>query len=152
VARVYQPLQKKSTGRWDYTVSSDEEGWSHATGYCAGWTHPDEIDASSEKYGMPKMKQEERERRLQHKDKFHSDGHATAKEALACHREYELDFEIRFFEDKSTQKKCGVCDELTTGRASLGEFRRYVACPEHQTREGIMVLQEREDRRKETRA
>lgn len=35
--RIYQPLKIASgpnAGKWRMTVSSDEEGWCHATGYC----------------------------------------------------------------------------------------------------------------------
>lgn len=150
MARIYRPLQKEGTGRWDYTISSDEEGWAHATGYCTGWKDPDETDKLlAEKYGaMMKTRPETREKLYKFKDKFHSDGHATAEEAEACHREYELDFELRFYEDQGTQKKCGVCEEFTTGRVSLGEFGHYVACQKHQTREDAKALREREDARR----
>jgi hypothetical protein len=46
MARIYQVREKladgKSTGRFDYTVSSDDEGWAHALGYCGpSGNHPD---------------------------------------------------------------------------------------------------------------
>jgi len=149
MARIHQPLQKQSNGRWDYTVSSDEEGWAHATGYCTGWRDPDETDAYFAKQGMGevKVRPEVREKLHRFREKFHSDGHATAAEAEACYREYELDFELRFSEDKDVLKRCGVCEEFTTGRASLGQFGHYAACPKHQTREDVQEIRTREDAR-----
>ena len=150
MARIHQPLQKQSTGRWDYTVSSDDEGWAHATGYCAGWRDPDETDSWLKRhYGASmKVRPEEREKLHRFRDKFHSDGHATAEEAEACHDEYELDFELRFREDQDVMKRCAVCGEFTTGRADLGEFRRYAACKEHQTREAVKEVRDQERERK----
>lgn len=150
MARIYRPLQKESTGRWDYTVSSDEEGWAHATGYCTGWRDPDETDKIlAERYGATmKTDPETREKLYKFKDKFHSGGHATAEEAAACHREYELDFELRFSEDKDVMKRCEVCEEFTTGRASLGQFGHYAVCPKHRTREGVKEARDLEDARR----
>jgi len=34
MARIYMVRKRESDGCWDYTVSSDEEGWAHATGAC----------------------------------------------------------------------------------------------------------------------
>ncbi len=133
-----------STKRWDFTVSSDDEGWCHATGYCSGFTHPDEVDRQSEERGWGKMRQEEREKTLLHQAKFHTDGHATAAEANACHEEYELDFELRFGENPDEMLKCAVCGDFTTGRVSLGEFRRYVMCTAHHTREEVAKVRDAE--------
>lgn len=144
MARIHSAKQRQSDKRWDFTVSSDEEHWCHATGYCAGFEHPDEIDKKSEEHGWPKLRPEERDRMLEHQAKFHSDGHATAKEASDCHDEYELDFELRFGEEADTQKKCASCGEFTTGRATLGTFGHYVLCKAHQTRDDAKKTRDEE--------
>lgn len=36
MARWYQVLQRQSDQRWDMTVSSEDEGWARAIGYCVG--------------------------------------------------------------------------------------------------------------------
>jgi len=152
MARIYQALQRQSDKRWDMTVSSDEEGWAHAEGYCAGWRgDPDE----AEKERLNKMFGEGFSDRLQadwdakreFKDKFHTDGHATSAEAYDCYRQYELDCELRFWESKSEQRKCQVCETWTTHRAELGHgcSREFIVCPEHSTKDQIKTLMERKD-------
>ncbi len=81
------------------------------------------------------MRQEERDKTLLHRAKFHEDGHATAKEASDCHDDYELDFELRFSENPDEMLKCASCGDFTTGRCTVGTFGRYVLCRQHQTRD-----------------
>lgn len=135
MARIHSARQRQSDKRWDFTVSSDEEGWAHATGYCSGFQHPDEVDKKGEEQGWGKMRQEEREKTLLHEAKFHKDGHATSQEASDCHDEYELDFELRFSENPDEMLKCASCGDFTTGRTTLGTFGRYTLCTSHQTRD-----------------
>jgi len=130
--------------RWDFTGSSDEEGWCYPSGYCSGFQHPDEVDRRAEERGWPKMSPEDRERALAHQAKFHKDGHATAAEANACHDEYELDFELRFYENPDEMLKCDSCGDFTTGRATLGDFHRLTLCQQHQTRDDVKKVREAE--------
>lgn len=135
MARIHSPRQRQSDMRWDFTVSSDEEGWAHATGYCVGWKDPDDSNKElSEKFGDHYLiRPDEAEKMRQFQAKFHSDGHATAQEASDCHDQYELDFELRFSENPDEMLKCASCGDFTTGRCTVGTFGRYVLCSSHQT-------------------
>lgn len=137
--RIHQPLQRKGDGRWDYTVSSDEEGWVHAIGYCAGWIEPEDGVL-----GQPHA-DALRARMEPHRGKYHRDGHATSAEAASCYREYELDQHLRFFEDRDTQERCEApgCGAWTQGRAQLGQFRVFPLCATHQTRDVVAEVSER---------
>lgn len=157
MARIYSVLQRQSDKRWDMTVSSDEEGWAHAIGYCAGWKgDPDEAERERlEKMfgeGFADRLAAELEPLRQHQAKFHRDGHATAEEAYACYKQYELDTKLRFWESKSEQKKCQICEAWTTHRAELGEFHReFFLCLEHATRENVVLVMEEQDKERKAR-
>jgi hypothetical protein len=126
MARIYSPKQRQSDRRWNMTCGSDDEGWTHPIGYCAGWHVEDH--------------------------RFHTDGHATSAEASACWDAYVLDTELTFRSHPSAQHQCQVCDAWTQGVAHLGrEFlREFHLCPEHQTRDHVKALRdaERAERRK----
>jgi hypothetical protein len=145
MARIYQVLQRGSDKRWDMTVSSDEEGWVHPVGYCAGW-----FDWDDEKYiqrhgvDFVERAKEEQNRLLPFKGSYHRDGHATSEEAEACWKRFELDVELKFVDSSSEQKKCQICDVWTTRYAEVGQFhRRFVLCPEHATRDQVEILMEK---------
>ena len=142
MARIHMPRQRQSDGRWDYTVSSDEEGWAHASGYCVGWEDPEVTNAKlKERFGDHYlMRPDEIEKKLLFKDKFHSDGHATAEEAEECHRQYELDFEVRVHTSPDTQKKCAICEAWTSDQVVVGEFRFFSLCSMHQGRTHLEKL------------
>jgi hypothetical protein len=151
MARIYSVLQRQSDKRWDMTVSSDEEGWAHAIGYCAGWRgDPDEAEKERQDNmfgeGFSERLQADWEAKRQHQAKFHRDGHATSEEAYACYQQYELDNMLRFWESRSEQKKCQICETWTTHRAELGDFHReFILCPEHATREHVVTVKDKED-------
>lgn len=146
MARIYQALQRKTDGRWDYTVSSDDEGWCHALGYCGGWRYD---DISEERvlyaWGTREAFDEHVEKMRPFKDKFHTTGHETPAEAVDCYATWELDHELRFFVDPATQKVCqaGDCGKWTCGRAQLGNRRFFVLCEEHQTKDIVKDLPQR---------
>lgn len=140
MARIHQPRQRKSDSRWDYTISSDEEGWAHPAGYCAGWREWTEKDVQLLFNGNAELAAKELAERLPFKQKYHKDGHATAEEATKCHREYELDQELHFFVDPRSQEHCQVCGEWTQGRARLGEFQYFILCNNHQKRSVVTEL------------
>jgi hypothetical protein len=107
---VYQALQRKTDGRWDYTLSNSYGA--RAVGYCSN-----DGDASAG---------------------FHADGHSTAAEAEACFHRYEVERHAKVYDAKDEQKRCAVCGEWTLGRVMVGVFHRvYVLCANHQTREHI---------------
>lgn len=146
MARIHSPRQRQSDMRWDFTVSSDEEGWAHATGYCVGWKDPDDSNRElKEKFGDNYLiRPDEAAKMRQFQSKYHSDGHATSQEASECHDEYELDFELRFHENPDEMLKCACCGDFTTGRATLGQFNRYTLCQQHQTRDDAKKCREEE--------
>lgn len=140
MARIYQVLQRKGDGRYDMTVSSDEEGWSHPVGYCADFKEmtEEELDAEEARgnQGFRKWYKDQ----LQNKDKYHSGGHATKDEAYDCYTQYILDNRLRFWEQGDTQKKCEVCDCWTTGRGELNTFKQFILCADHQQRDIVEGL------------
>jgi hypothetical protein len=141
--RIHRPLQRQTDHRWDYTISSDEEGWTHADGYCAGWrewTLEDARKVSVSEFGVRELLERQEERRkFQHK--YHRDGHSSADQAALCYRAYELDQKLEFFNfEQDTQRKCEVCTVWTMGYARLGDYRTFPLCPEHQSRANVERL------------
>jgi hypothetical protein len=141
MARIYQTRQRSKDKRFDMTVSSDDEGWCHPIGYCAGWK-----DLSDEEYKktfswageeMIARFKADHEKLRPFQAKYHDDGHETREQAAACYREYEFDNELHFHELRDEQRKCAVCDAWTQGYASLGEFHRFYLCDAHKNREGV---------------
>ncbi len=145
MARIYQALQRQSDQRFDMTVSSDEEGWTHAIGYCSGWPGdkpPDDNTIRKIWWSLAAWKKHIDRIEPFHAN-YHRDGHETRAEAEACYTKYQLDNELRLDgHDESQQKKCVICSEWTQGRAALlGEsFREFVLCDAHRTREHIEQL------------
>ena len=143
MARIYMVKRRLRDGRWDMTVSSDEEGWAHAIGYCAGWNELTEADCKRllGPYHWPSI-QEDQEARRQFQSKYHVDGHNSSAEAEACYLNFLLDQEIKFHEEVDTQKRCKMCGVWTTGYGSLGREipRRWPLCKTHQTRKSIEEL------------
>jgi hypothetical protein len=146
VAEWYEALQKKSTSRWDYTLRTDDpKSGPHPVGYCAGWpgdwTSGD--PAKDEEIIVAAYRSREayeaflrREEPL--KGKYHRDGHATAEEACACHRAFQLDHDLHFYEEPQTYRPCVECGTLTTARGGLQNCmspRSVPLCPAHQSRE-----------------
>lgn len=146
MARIHSPRQRQSDMRWDFTVSSDEEGWAHASGYCVGWKDPDVTNEElRKKFGDNYLiRPDEAAKMRQFQSKYHSDGHATAQKASDCHDEYELDFELHFSENPNEMLKCACCGDFTTGRAKLGTFGYYTLCSSHQTRDDVKKVREEE--------
>ena len=146
MARIYQALERKGGGRFDYTVSSDEEHWVHALGYCAGYH---EINEDDWPFGI-EMAREENARIAPFKHKYHVDGHATASEAQECYNEYLLDQCLIFGDDDPAATelhKCQAagCSEFTSGSASFrGEhLHHFWLCKSHRTRESVEPLMRR---------
>lgn len=133
------PRQRQADGRWDFTTANKRTGVC-AIGYCGGW-HETLDPGVAERLGegfVYHWKQDV-ERLRPFKDKFHTDGHATKDEAVACHREFTLDTKRRDFEDAHEQRRCRVCESWTQHRVSVdGEI--FDLCPEHSTREAVSAL------------
>lgn len=148
MAQIYQPRQRASDGRWDMTVSSDEEGWAHAEGYCGG---------------LPKMYDESARARLgdtvfemanrqaaeiaagPHAGKYHRDGHSTAEEAEACYATFCLDkLKIhRFTGDRPAKLHACAhpgCAEYTPHMIEVGHFFHVHLCEAHLNRASVEPL------------
>lgn len=111
----FQPLARRVGGRFDYTRKTGSTH-AHPIGYCSGGPGP----------GVS--------------TKYHDDGHATADEAIACYRDFEIDTAVSYRETPDQQKKCATCGAWTTGGAHFGgeSFHRPIPlCPEHQTRDDV---------------
>lgn len=140
MAQIYQARQRDTDRRWDYTLSSDEENWCHALGYCAGWH---EFQA-----GKPFPASEclrLNTKILPFKDKYHTDGHATVAEAHACYREYILDQELHIFPERPSPDhlhRCQApeCERYTSGMITCGSFNQWMLCDEHRTRATVEQL------------
>ncbi len=135
------------------TVSSDEEGWAHAQGYCAGWRgDPDEAEKQrlTNLFGTDFVERLKKEWDvyLPFKDKFHTDGHATSEEASACWDQYELDTQVRRYKSDQHQNRCEVCKEWTPNITELGEFKRYHLCDTHDTKEALQKVRDEERARR----
>ena len=145
MAEWYEALAKKSTARFDMTRRTDDPpGGPHPVGYCAGWpgdwTSGDaEVDerAILTAYRSREAYEAFLRREEPLRAKYHTDGHATAEEAFACHREFQLDHDLRFHEDPQAYRPCAECGTLTTARGGLQNCmasRSVPLCPAHHDR------------------
>jgi hypothetical protein len=146
--------QRKSDGRWDYTSRSGSTH-AHPIGYCAGWKeHTDEEWAQMEtQYGpfLVKQLREDLERRRPLKERYHSEGHATAEEAQHCHDTYLLDTALEFQRSETEQHRCVVCNAWAQNQARLrGDLlgSDQWVCDDHATRDAYEpAFRQRYDRR-----
>ncbi len=141
MARIYS-VRERLDHRFDMTVSSDDEGWCHAIGYCSGWRDLGSDEEVRKSYPwadqfMIAMLKRDHEKQEPFRAKYHDNGHATREEARACYREYEFDQELRFTEMRDEQRKCAICDQWTQGYAELGQFHRFFLCGDHSNRQGV---------------
>jgi hypothetical protein len=141
--RLYSAMQHPKDNRWRYVCSGGYE-----IGYCHArmiWTaeevqrvmgnrtdpaaHAAELNAKTEPFAA----------------KYHTDGHATAAEAEACYRQFQLDQELRFHDDNanaSSQHRCKApgCAAFTSGMALMGEFNMLPMCSLHRNRESVEAV------------
>lgn len=132
MARIYQALQRQRDGRWNMTVSSDDEGWTHAVGFCAGTFDQCWPPFPLAKGGLPEdLYEAEREKHRVHAALYHDDGHASAAEAEACHDRYVRMLRRRDFDERDVQRKCAICGAWTVHRVMVGETRLLTLCGAH---------------------
>lgn len=125
----YEPKQRQSDGRWDYTRNN------LPTGYCREFKPFDKEFV--EKYHISEL---DAEKHNGFSHKYHSDGHNSSDEACDCYKEYQLDHQLQLdHEDKNQQRKCQVCGEWTTKFALL-DCSIFQLCDEHRNREEIAKL------------
>lgn len=146
----YQPRQRESDKRFDYTNMRDQRVW--PIGYCHAWEefkpglafNQAMCDDHNARYG-------------QFKEKYHTDGHATYEEACECYRRYLLDNELRLqpilieeatekrlqlsyceFKTEGMEESCGV---FTANVAMIaGTMREWSLCTAHLNRESVETL------------
>lgn len=126
--------QRRDNGRWDYTYNGCP--W----GYCRAYS-PIPEDG---KIMPPEIARRENEKMAPLIGKFHDDGHATEEEACECYKQYLLDTRLHLITEEpasaSSQHRCEVCKKFTACHASVGPYRMFTLCPEHQTREQVEKL------------
>lgn len=137
MARIYQPLQRRSDGRWNMTVGSDDEGWTHAVGFCSGtfdtiWPpHNPALPERVAPWGGVEAYDADREKHRVHAALYHDDGHATAEEAEACYDHYCRVLRRRDFQERDVQRKCAICGAWTVHRVMVGDVRLLCLCVSH---------------------
>ncbi len=119
--RHYSAKQRQSDGRWDYTCDNRPEG------YCGAFERFWPEDASPEIPGYA----EARADALAHRDKYHTDGHATAQEACECYKRYLLDNRTRFHVMSDQMRKCAACGAWTDRYAQVGGYQIFALCESH---------------------
>lgn len=133
MARIYQPMQRARDGRWDMTVSSDDEGWTHAVGFCGGTFDQRWPPYTGKEIAWPTQGayDADREKHRAHAAHYHDDGHATADEAQACYDSYCRLLRRRDFDERDVQRKCAICGAWTQHRVTVGELRLLILCGAH---------------------
>jgi hypothetical protein len=144
-----------STGRWDYTCGNRRTG-TYSVGYCSGWQYDKWIERAKSPQpgtlvGDVEGLEQERDQRLPSKDKYHTDGHATADEAIACFRQFKLDTSLDFLKPPATahpqslhacEEKSKTCRNYTANLATIAgsSFGSWYLCDEHLNRESVERL------------
>ena len=136
----FSPQQRQHDRRWDY-VCQDRQG-TYPIGYCHKYREwlPSHILIASDAWRAEESKRlNEKYSKLRHN--FHEDGHATAEEAVACYRKYQLDTQLRFSDkpDENEQRRCEICKEWTQHAGWLEE-KYWALCKNHQNRASIERL------------
>lgn len=132
----FEALQRQTDKRWDYTRRTGSTP-AHPIGYCAGWNYPRLIENLEPSNPLIVALEHEQAARLQFKDKYHKDGHATAEEAMACHDTFLLDTALEFRRSETEQHRCVVCKAWAQNLVDVrGENigPHHWVCDEHATR------------------
>lgn len=153
MARIYQPLQRQSDGRWNMTVSSDDERWTHAVGFCSGtfdqvWPpHNPSLPERVAAWGSVEAYEADREKHRVHAFAYHDNGHATAAEAAECYDRYCRTLHRRDFDEKDVQRPCAICGAWTQHRVMVGEVRLFALCSKHLADKDVAAAVAKERRR-----
>lgn len=148
MARIYQPRRRADDQRWEMTVGSDEEGWCHPTGYCAGTfakLYPEQrseaIRAMMPGEAHEAAYQAERQKAEKFAARFHDYGHATADEAQECYDRFLVEMMRRTMQERDVQRRCYVCGEWTQNRVDM-LYEMLIVCDTHNTPEGIAAARQ----------
>lgn len=143
---THEKPRQREDGKWDYTYTSTSDENGIATGYCYPWQEFDE-ETKRMLYGSDGTKDYEQYAQPKRDaiDKFHSCGHDTPEEAIACYRQYLLDFHLRFHngpEDPRTLHQCAAenCFNYTAGEGEIADYARFYLCNDHRNRETFEKL------------
>jgi hypothetical protein len=138
----YEPLQRQTDRRWDYTQRRDGRTW--PVGYCRGWDESTR-EALVEQYGEDRgeMFHQAQEERRPHRDRYHEEGHETSEEACECYKRYLLDnrVNLEFGTSEDTQHRCEYdgC-ETWTQKLAMVDHRSYHLCDDHRNVESLREL------------
>ena len=134
--RYERARQRKSDGRWDYTVS-----WSNGEvvipiGYCREFDMQ-EFRRSLTDQGLPLeqiLNEVDKVGAFLHK--YHTDGHVTESEACRCYTEYQLDHSLRFVLVTKLPHQVRECKECGVATPHFAQIEdHYVPlCEQHHTR------------------
>ena len=133
----YDARQRQTDKRWDYTCQNDGRVW--PVGYCAGYHEPKDD-------GIVRWREDERQRVIANKDKYHRDGHATDEEARECYRLYLLDNDVQEMTFAEAQHPCvapvgeSKCNVWTQKALEIRHGGHYPLCDEHRNRETLEKL------------
>lgn len=129
----YAARQRESDKRWDYTCMNDKVVW--PIGYCRPYK-----DLEGDPWVGQMVNPEYLEKARSFAHKHHDTGHATAEEAQACYREYQLDQHLDLHRKHlDTQFKCLICGEYTEEFAEV-DHTTFVLCEKHNSREEVEKL------------
>lgn len=151
----FRPV-KLDDGRFHYLCLSEDSETAYAYGYCGGWPAIFD-DPTNNPANLPeKYVSRERVRALPNRDKYHTDGHKTAGEAMTCAFMYDLDNCLKVSEKKGLQKPCELCGEHTTHYAYFDTpcpRPEYTLCKKHDSKQCVIdALALREQKADDERA
>ena len=147
----YSAARQRKDGRWDWTRNG------HADGYCYAWKEWGD-EQVARVFGSGERARERYEefakpyRAAAAAGKFHDTGHETKEEAVACHKAFELDFNLRVREDDPearSQHRCRFpgCNAWTSGYVQIGAYCIIQLCADHRTREAVEQVYQHGDQR-----
>lgn len=143
----YQPLERKDGG-FDYTCTNG--AGTFPIGFCMSLgarpfyslPYSDISDVVKGLYRDEAHWEAEKTKYAAHLHRYHDHGHATAEEASACYRLFEVLLHSRRRTDESVQLKCGTCGNWTQSRVLVGSEipYEYAVCTTCDTEDNILRL------------
>lgn len=134
--RYYAARQRQSDKKWDFTCRNGD--YTQPVGYCCA--HLDFHEGILKLLGLP-CDDPMISRTKEFKEKHHTCGHDTQKEAEDCYREYLLDKRLRLkLEHTNAMHPCVVCKEWTPLYAEVDTTTTWDLCEKHNTYEEVEKL------------
>ena len=138
----YDQARQRAEGRWDWTTMND--GVVRPKGYCAGWRYEEPLPPYLEH--LQKLREADRLRDEPLREKFHTDGHASAEEAVRCYYEYCLDH-LHDYDMRGSFLRYDTCEVCRAPTSRGFDYRRldglilHVAlCDAHRTLDRVREL------------